>query len=148
MVNLSQKQRRIVEAKLEGRKNKEIGKLEYPNATPESQAVLVSRELKKPNVAQYHSKGLSKLLEAGGVTKNQYILNIGQAMQANKVASLAGDFYETEIPDYTVRLQANKQAERFLKFEEQDKELNPELSKALKGDYDEVQLVRLMKNKD
>lgn len=113
MVELSPKQRRIINAKLKGKKNKEIAPIEYPNAKEHSGEVLISRELKKPHVAQYYDKELSVLLAEHNVTKNQYLMNIGEAMQATKQNQFTGEV----TPDHATRLQANKQAERFLDFD-------------------------------
>lgn len=130
MVNLSDKSKRIIEAKLNGKKNKDIGKLEFPDATEGSQAVLVSRELKKPHVAQYYDKELNVLLAEHGVTKSQYIMNIGLGMQAMKQNQFTGEITD----DLGMRLQANKQAERFLKFDEE----TPQSKENLEGldDYE------------
>lgn len=140
MVKLpSEKQRRIVKAKIQGKKQREIANVEYPQATQQSKDVLVSRELKKPIVAKYLNKELNKLLEEQGVTKSQYIMNVGQAMKADKQNTFTGEI----VPDWTTRLNANKMAERFIKFEEeQSQSVIPEGFE----NYDEVQLVRLMKN--
>lgn len=109
---ISPKQKRIVKAKIKGAKLKDIGNVEYPNATDRSKEVLVSRELNKPHVAQYLDKELSKTLETNHVTKAQYIMNIGLAMTADKQNQFTGEI----TPDIGARLAGNKQAERFLKF--------------------------------
>lgn len=140
MVRISPKQRRIVEAKARGLTNQQIAEIEYPNATVASQGVLVSRELHKPNVAQYEAKVLGKLLEAHNVTKSQYIKNIGEAMQAEKMNSFTGEV----TPDYTTRLSANKQAERFLKFETEENEEKRRLGEGI-GDLSDMNEVELTK---
>jgi hypothetical protein len=146
MVKLSAKDRRIALASAKGLSNKEIGAVEYPNATPESQAVLVSRVLGKTHVAQYRDKELDVLLNKHGVTKNQYIENIGQAMKATKIVTSHTE-PDYEVPDHTVRLNANRQAERFLKFDNDIKQEGSEvLNKALK-EGDELQMIRVLKNK-
>lgn len=126
MVKLpSEKQRRIVKAKIQGKKQRDIAAIEYPNAQLKSKDVLVSRELKKPIVAKYMDKELALLLEEQGVTKSQYILNIGQAMKADKQNNFTGEI----TPDWATRLSANKMAERFIKFEEeQPKENTPDMT--------------------
>ncbi len=146
MVKISAKDRRIALASAEGLSNKEIGAVEYPNATPESQAVLVSRVLKKQWVAQYRDKELAVLLKTHGVTKNQYIENIGKAMKATKIVTSHTEL-DYEVPDHTVRLNANRQAERFLKFEDVKQEGSEVLKQALK-EGDELQMIRVLKNKD
>lgn len=134
MVKLpSEKQRRIVKSKIKGVKHREIANIEYPQASQESKDVIISRELKKPHVAKYMDKELSLLLQEQGVTKSQYITNVGQAMKADKQNTFTGEI----TPDWTTRLSANKMAERFLKFEEDN---TPVKQPELDG-LDDMQLV-------
>lgn len=140
MVDLSPKQKRIVEAKAKGLKNKEIAAVEYPEAQPRSGEVLVSRELKKPHVAKYESKVLAKLLDQNNVTHSQYIMNIGLAMQADKQNQFTGEV----VPDITARLQGNKMAERFLKFDDSP---TPENLPSNLGNLDEIQAIKYVFNK-
>lgn len=115
MVKLpTEKQRRIVKAKIQGQKQRDIANVEYPQASQESKDVLVSRELHKPHVAKYLDKELSVMLEQQNVTKSQYIQNIGLAMTADKQDQFTGEVR----PDIGARLQGNKMAERFIKFDE------------------------------
>lgn len=88
------------------------------------------------------SRALQSIAQANGVTIEQYMRNIGEAMKANKVASIAGDFYQTEIPDHLVRLAGNKQAREFLELEEE--KVNPDLTKAISDNVDEIELQRLI----
>lgn len=141
MVKLpTEKQRRIVKSKIQGKKQRDIGKVEYPKASQASQDVLVSRELSKPHVAKYMDKELSVLLEQNNVTKSQYIMNIGQAMQADKQNQFTGEI----IPDHAMRLSANKQAREFLDISDKDSNVYPDISKAMTDNVDEIELQRLI----
>lgn len=140
ITQLNAKDRRIVKAKLKGKTDAEIGKVEYPNAKPESARVQVTTRLHKPHVAKYHAKELSHMLKKYGVTESRYLENIGNAMKADKVyiVGKGEDAFADLQPDHTVRLAANKQAERFLKFEQSAPQ---ELLEGL-GDMDEVELTK------
>jgi len=61
MAKITPKQGRIIKAKAEGYTQNDIAKVVYPNATPESGAVLVSRELKKVNVQEALQEAMEKL---------------------------------------------------------------------------------------
>lgn len=111
---ISAKDKRIAKAKIEGMKNKEIGAVEFPEATPESQAVLVSRSLNKPHVAQFLDKGKDMAIKESGLTWAKVIEPIKDALNATKYASVAGDFYDTQLPDHPVRLKASDMASKLL----------------------------------
>ncbi len=59
---------------------------------------------------------IEPLLKQNNVTLDQYIMNIGNAMQADKTVIIGkgDDAFADNVPDHAVRLQGNKQAERFL----------------------------------
>lgn len=73
---LTVKQARIVKAKAEGKTQNSIAKEVYPNATPESGAVLVSRELKKVNVQE----ALEQAMQRAGITPDLALAPIGEAL--------------------------------------------------------------------
>lgn len=114
MVNMSEKDRRIAKAKIEGKKNKDIGVLEFPQATPESQAVLVSRTLKKPQVVQYLDKGREVAIKESGITWSKVIAPISDALNATKHVAVAGDFFDSGLPDHSIRLKASDMASKLL----------------------------------
>lgn len=62
------------------------------------------------------SKAYKDLMKQHGVSHEQYFKNIGDAMTATKtfVIGKGDDAFIDERPDHPVRLNANKQAERFL----------------------------------
>src|SRR3990167_11276482 len=57
---------------------------------------------------------LGQLAKANNVTIEQYMMNIGLGMTAMKQNTFTGEVTE----DITTRLQANKQAERFIDLDE------------------------------
>jgi hypothetical protein len=142
MIKLSPKQKRIVKRKIEGLQNKDIGKLEYPTATPASQAVLVSRELKKPNVAQYYEQGKLKALQDNMITWNRIIKPVSDALDATMLAQVEGDYYDTGIPNHTTRLSASKRAQELL--ESIDTTVTPIMDIKDLDSKDEVELQRIV----
>lgn len=87
------------------------------------------------------SRAIQSIAKANGVTIEQYMMNIGQAMIADKQNQFTGE----TTPDYAIRLSANKQAREFIDLEDDTKGINPELAKAMKdSDIDEIELQRLI----
>lgn len=82
----------------------------FPNATPESASVMMSRELKKVNVQE----ALEIAMAAHGLTANSLVSVVKEGMEANRVVQLEGDFYETEVPDHSIRLKAAGMAANWL----------------------------------
>jgi len=125
---ITAKQRRIVKAKIKGLKNTEIGKIEYANANPTSQRQLVSRELKKRPVAQYYEQTKTIALKEANITWKRVTEAISKGLD-----------------DDNKYLQAAKQAAELLESKSiGDKEEYKELP----SNISEIQLVRLLKNKD
>ncbi len=91
-------------------------------------------------------KQLNKLAKANNVTIEQYMMNLGQAMQADKMNNFTGEI----TVDHQTRLSANKQAERFLfNDKETDKRgITPEQLKELANESDEVKLTELVFKKE
>lgn len=87
------------------------------------------------------ARAIQSIAKDNGVTIEQYMMNIGQAMVAEKQNQFTGEIN----PDHAIRLSANKQAREFIDLEDDAKAINPELSKALKdSDIDEIELQRLV----
>lgn len=85
------------------------------------------------------AKAVRSIAEASGVTIKQYMMNIGDAMIAEKQNQFTGEV----TPDYGVRLSANKQAREFLQLE--DKVVNNvDLTQAINDNVDEIELQRLI----
>jgi hypothetical protein len=144
--NISPKQRRIVKAKIKGVKNKDIGKVEYPNATPDSQAVLVSRELQKGHVAQYLEQSKLQALKEHNITWSRIIKPISDGLKAtHKIYDKEGKTI-VEEPDLNTQMRASKQASELLRVKEEIDPVSPDGLK-LPDDIDEIQLIKLIKNK-
>lgn len=135
MVKLpSEKQRRIIKSKVEGKTNRAIGKVEYPNAKQGSQDVMVSRELKKPEVALFYEQ--TKL-----IALKEHNISWTRVMQA------VSDGLDSEKID--VRLRAAKQASDYLDIPNKSVEDNKELLNNLPSNVSELEVQRLLfKTKD
>lgn len=148
MVNISTKQKRIVKSKIKGLSNKDIGAKEYPEATPESQAVLVSREVNKPHVAQYLEQSKMIALKEHNITWSRIIKPISDALEAGvkriETNEETGELTEHETIDHNTRLRASKQAQELLQVKQMDEEVKEQLQN-LPSNVDEIQLIRLMK---
>lgn len=114
MPELSDKQKRIAELKSQGLKNPQVGAEVYPNANPTSQRQLVSRELKKPHVAQYYEQGKIQALKSNNINWDRIIKPINDALEAVKVVTSHTE-PDYEIPDHAIRLTASKHARELLK---------------------------------
>lgn len=132
------KQKRIVKAKIKGHSNKDIGTQEYPEATPESQAVLVSRELSKPHVAQYLEQSKMIALKEHNITWSRIIKPISDALEAVR-SDLTGDIHI----DHNTRLRASKQAAELLQVKQIDEEVKEQLQNLPEG-INELELQRLI----
>ncbi len=96
---------------------------------------------KLTNSKAYKSK-IKALAKANNVTIEQYVMNIGMAMQADKMNNFTGEI----TPDFGTRLAGNKQAERFL-FKNKDESgsgITAEEIKELANTSDEVELSKLV----
>lgn len=138
--NPTPKQRRIIKSKIKGASNKDIGAVEYPNATPRSQEVLISRELNKPNVAQLYQESKLIALKNVGIDWQWIIDRINDAGHATKQNQFTGEV----DPDHGLRLRAAKQAQDLLEVKTKDAETAP-IFNNLPADVDTVELVRLLK---
>lgn len=140
MPKLSRKDKQIANAHVKGVKNKDIGKIHYPNANPNSQAVLVSSTLKKPHVAQYVEQSKTIALKELGVTWKRIAQTFVDALDANKQNQFTGEIN----PDHAIRMQAGKNLANLM--EDKNKEEVNEVIGNIPN-VDEVQLIRLLKNK-
>jgi len=103
---ITKKQAEIVKLKAQGKKQGEIGKALYPNATPQSANTMISRELKKVDVQQALQQALAK----NNITIDTALKPIGDALQAEKQNQFTGEI----TADHTTRLQASKEALKLL----------------------------------
>lgn len=114
--SLTQKQLTIVEGKLKGKKQRQIGCEVYPGQTPGSAAVSVSRELRNANVQEYLQEALSR----HGITIDEAVKPIGEALKATKVVIMrdraaskeesANSAFAEEVSDHATRLRASAMA--------------------------------------
>lgn len=144
--NISPRQRRIVKAKTKGASNKDIGAQEYPNATPASQQVLVSRQLKKPNVAQYYEQSKLQALKEHNITWSRIIKPISDGLSASTKIYDNQGILMAEDPDLNTQMRASKQAADLLRIKD---EVDPDAAplNTLPAGIDEIQLVRLLRGK-
>lgn len=98
MPRLSDKQRKIVKLKISGKKNKDIAKQLYPNATQKSGEVLVSQQLHRVNVQQ----ALEEAYRKHDLTPDRLVKPISDALDAEKVNDITGEV----TTDHTTRLKA------------------------------------------
>lgn len=133
---LSRKQQQIVKAKVKGHKNKDIAKIHYPKANPQSQASIISSELRKPNVAQYYEQSKLQALKEHNITWSRVIKPISDGLTA---------LNSKEEIDHNTRLRASKQAVELLHIKEVDQDTREQLLNL--PNVDEIQLIRLMQNK-
>jgi hypothetical protein len=53
-------------------------------------------------------EALAEVYKAKGLTLDAIIQPFADGLKANRVAAIEGDFYETEVPDHTVRMNAGR----------------------------------------
>lgn len=123
MAALSPTQAKVVKAKVKAEladiPQAVIAQQVFPNATPASAGVMMSRELNKVNVQEALQIALAK----HDLTADRIMGIVSGAMSANKtvegtLASDEGKIYktlvETDTPDHSVRLKAAGMAAQFL----------------------------------
>ena len=92
-------------------------------------------------------EAMAKMRAKHNVTLDKYVRNIGLAMDAEV---LDDDNVPTGVPNHTVRLAGNKQAEKLLQVDKHfgnsgsETELSPADLAGLAGASDEVELTRLL----
>lgn len=84
------------------------------------------------------SKAYAQLAAQNNVTIEQYFMNLGLAMQAEKQNQFTGEI----TPDHAIRLSANKQAEKFLNLEPDQPTQNNEI--VIPKGLDEIELQRIL----
>lgn len=105
---LNPTQIKIIKAKASGKKQRDIGKEIFPNATPGSQSTLVSRELKKVDVKE----ALELAFERNGITLDAAIEPIGKALKATKIVIHGNkeDAFAEEVEDLDLQLRGSDRA--------------------------------------
>lgn len=103
---------------------------------------------KRPSTVT-HSKGyqeaLAPLLLKHNITVDRYLHNIDEAMGATKIVTSHTE-PDYEVPDYTTRLSANKQAEKLLPLnrDKDDPIDNTEITEALDSGMEVEELQRIV----
>ena len=116
MAKITPQQAKIVKAKVQaeltGVSQATIAKQLYPNASPGSAQVSVSRELKKANVQQALQIALAK----HGLTPDSIIGVVGEAMKAEKTVIIGKEenAFADQVPDHGIRLKAAGMAAGFM----------------------------------
>lgn len=137
---LTPKTKRIIKAKIQGKKHKEIAALEYPNATSQSGVELVSRHLR--NNAQYLEQSKLLALKEHNITWSRIIKPISEGLEAEKQNNFTGEI----TPDITTRLRASKQAQELLQAKDKPEELTESLT-SLPPNLDEIEYLKLIRRK-
>lgn len=83
---------------------------------------------------------LGVLAKANNVTIEQYMSNLGEAMKAEKQNYFTGEI----TPDYTIRLQANKQAEKFLGLDKKEQAIDKDTILEIASDSDEMEITKVL----
>lgn len=120
-IPLTPKQIKIVKGKVAGKTGRDIGKELYPNASPEAQSVLVSRQVNKVNVQQALQEEFAKQ----GITIEAIVKPIADGLTATRTVIIrdkgalntdASDnsAFADEVPDHAIRLKSSGMAAQFL----------------------------------
>jgi hypothetical protein len=103
---LSPTQAKVVKAKVKAEltdtSQAAVATAVYPNASPASASVMMSRELKKVNVQE----ALEIAMAEYGLTADTLASTVGDAMLATKPTVIEGKLVESDIPDHGVRIRA------------------------------------------
>lgn len=107
---LTPKQAKYVKAKTEGKSGTEAARIAY-NVKDNTVAAAISGEnLRKPTIAA----ALEAAYERQGITVDAIVKPIADGLVANRVVTVEGDFYETEVADLPTRISAAKTAAQWI----------------------------------
>lgn len=143
---LSEKEAIIAKEKLKGKTDREIAAIVYPNSKPDTARVSVNRAKNKSHVKKYIEQTKLQAIKQAGVTWRDILQVRVDALKANKVAQVAGDFYQTEVPDHAIRMKAASDIERMLEKQDVDPDDKSIIDNLPEG-IDEVHLARIIKSK-
>lgn len=146
------KKAKAVEMHLEGKKQKDIAKIVYPDQTPQAGQVSVSRLLNSQEVQAQVAQSLAK----HDITIDKAIAPIKEALEATKVVITGSkdDAFAEVIPDHNIRLKAGKEARDLLGINQtrntQDTQqgMTAEDIQDLGNASNEVELQRILFKKD
>lgn len=74
----------------------------FPNSAPNSARTMMHRELQNVTVQEALEESFRKL----GLTTDTLTATVAHAITANKTVPIEGDLFETDVPDYGIRLKA------------------------------------------
>lgn len=105
---LTPKERKLVEAKAKGKTHIEAANAAnyLPNGSTNTRQVEVARTLNKPHVKE----ALDIALRRHDITLDKALAPIAKGLQAKKVVSVEGDFYQTDVDDLDMQLKASDRA--------------------------------------
>jgi hypothetical protein len=131
MVEISEKQQLMAKLKSQGKTNREIAKIAYPQTEMHNAEVIVSRQLKKPNVVKYIDTGREAALRRYGITWNRVISKLN---------------YFLDSENESMQMQALRTILSMLpaSSEPTKKEDNKELIAAINSKVDDVELQRIV----
>jgi len=82
----------------------------WPNAKPETAAMMMSREIRKDNVQD----AIQQALYNHGLTTDALAETVGDAMVATKLIQVGTEFIESDKPDHSIRLKAAGMAAQWM----------------------------------
>jgi hypothetical protein len=135
MIELDVNQQKIADLKSQGKTNREIAKIVYPQQKLRNAEVLVSRQIRKPNVAKYIDKGKEYALIKYNMTWNRIIAKLE---------------YFLDGDNENLQFQALRTLISLLpdKIEPTNKQDNKELIAAINSKVDDVELQRIVFKKN
>jgi len=141
MAELSIKEQEIIKLKSQGLKNREIAKIVYPQATQHAGDVLISRALKKPDVAKYVDQGVERALSKHNIHWDNLIGKLKIMLDADKTNPMTGEI----SADYAVQLNAIKTLISLMPKQQANNAPSniTELTEAINNNVDDVELQRI-----
>lgn len=146
------KKTKAVKMHLEGKKQKEIAKVIYPDQTPQAGQVSVSRLLNSQEV----QREVALALHNHGITIDKAIAPLAEALTATKVSIVGqgNEAFAEVTPDHNIRMRAGKEARELLGVgktthkDDTPDALSIEEIHEIASTSDEAELTRLIFRKD
>lgn len=98
---LTYKQRVFVKAKIAGKSGVAAAQEAYGTSYTVSNAI-AHENINKPSIIF----ALQKAYEKQGMTIDALVKPLADGLKANKVVAIEGDFFETDVPDHSIRIKA------------------------------------------
>lgn len=132
--SVDKRDRIIVKEKIKGKSESEIGRIVYPNQTPKSAQVSVTRRLNKPSVAHYYEQSKLQALKELNITWKRIIQPINDGLEFDN---------GNGVQSSNIRLKAAKMAIELLQSRDMSDEIKPQNIK-LPNEVDEIEMQRLL----